>query len=83
MSENKFCNKNFYDEYIKRAYLYKNFAYNVIVIKQANFLNISSKQVEGILSSKYKCNTESKDFSKEVKREVYLDDPELSSKLGN
>lgn len=74
MSENKFCNKNFYDEYIKRAYLYKNFAYNVIVIKQANFLNISSKQVEGILSSKYKCNTESKDFSKEVKREVYLDD---------
>ena len=74
MSENKFCNKSYYNEYIDTAFLkQKNISINVYT-KNQFIQDISQINLLKLFSNSYNCRIISKEISKDLKREVYLDD---------
>ena len=78
INEFKFCNKSYWDEYIKRAYLDKNFTFDIIffnshVEETYKLKNVNSNNVENILEKHFQCNGSNQKISKLLKRKSYLD----------
>ena len=73
MSEDKFCNKNYYNQYISKAYI-ENDDYKLNFYKNDEFFtNLDKSSLEQLFSNNYDCKVVSNKISKNLKKDIYLD----------
>lgn len=74
----KFCNKSYWNEYIKEAYFEKNFTFDIIFFsvygkKYYELRNVNPINIEITLEDHFQCKGSSQKISKLLKRKSYLD----------
>ena len=82
VNEFKFCNKNYYDEYIKKAYLLRPNMYEFNLVIYGNYVykpyykiyNAKSDEIEKVFEEHFSCSSENQQVSSILNRKTYTDE---------